>query len=131
VRLNHGVDQTQVDPVLGLWIGALARHHMEWTGIELVVTSLRRATSPWPSQHVVKAGELVTAVDFRRWYLDKDGLAEAFCRFLARHYKTWLGVILEPEWLSPEALERRGGVLKVEPHVHVELRSVEWPVGIL
>lgn len=131
MRLKHGVDQTQVDPVLGLWIGVLARHHLEWTGKELWVTDLRRESSPWSSRHVVKAGELVTAVDFRRGYLDEDKLAETFCRFLLARYKTWLEVILEPEWLTPEALERRGGVINVDPHVHIELRSVEWPVGVL
>lgn len=131
MRLKHGVDQTQVDPVLGLWIGVLARHHLEWTGTELVVTDLRRATSAWSSAHVVKDGELVRAVDFRRGYLDEKELAEEFCQFLLARYKSWLEVILEPEWLSPEALERRGGVLNVAPHVHIALRSVEWPVGII
>lgn len=131
MRLKHGVDQTQVEPVLGLWIGVLARHHLDWTGLELVVTDLRRESSSRSSRHVVKAGELVTAVDFRRHYLDDVELADPFCHFLSERYKTWLEVILEPEWLSPEALERRGGVLNVQPHVHIELRSVEWPVGVL
>lgn len=131
MRLNSGVDQTQVDPVLGLWIGVIAGHHNEWTGKELVVTSLRRPTSARPSRHVVKEHELVTAVDFRRWYLDEDSLADPFCLFLAGHYKAWLTVILEPEWLSDAELELRGGVLQVEPHVHVQLSSPEWPAGVL
>lgn len=117
--------------MLGLWVGVIARHHREWTGAELVVTDLRRKSSPWSSQHVVKAGELVTAVDFRRWYLDELDAADPFCRMLRRVYAKWLEVILEPEWLDAAALDRRGGALNVEPHVHVELSSIEWPVGIL
>lgn len=131
MRLKPGVDQTQVDPVLGLWIGVMAGHHKDWTGIELVVTSLRRPSSQRASRHVVKAGELVTAVDFRRWYLDEDEIAETFCLMLLARYKTWLTVILEPDWLSDAELEIRGGVLNVDPHVHVQLSSPEWPVGVL
>lgn len=131
MRLKAGVDDSQSSPVLGLWVGIIARHHLEWTGVELVVTDVRRKSSLWASRHVVKPGELVTAVDFRRWYLDEIDAADPFCRMLARVYKTWLTVILEPESLSPDALERRGGVLNVDPHVHVELFSMEWPVGFL
>lgn len=130
MRLNLGVDQTQVDPVLGLWIGVIAGHHKEWTGVELVVTSLRRRSSARTSRHVVKKHELVTAVDFRRWYLDEADVADAFCRFLVARYKTWLKVILEPEWLSVAELELRGGTLQVEPHVHVQLNSSEWPASV-
>lgn len=131
MRLKPGVDQTQLDPVVGLWIGVIAGHHKEWTEKELVVTSLRRSASARPSRHVVKANELVTAVDFRRWYLDEDSLADPFCRFLVGRYKTWLTVILEPEWLSDAELELRGGALQIEPHVHIQLSSSEWPSGVL
>jgi len=131
MKLKPGVDDSQTDPVLGLWIGVLARHHRDWTGSEFVVTSLRRKSSDWSTLHVVKSHELVRAVDFRRWHLDEHDAADPFCRMLVRHYEKWLKIILEPEWLSAEAIERRGGVLNIDPHVHVELSSNEWPAGIL
>lgn len=127
MRLKPGVSDSQVDPVLGLWLGVIARHHREWTGQELVVTCLRRAESEWPSLHVVKPGELVRAVDFRRRNLDTYDASDTFSRMLARKYAEQLHVVLEPEWLSTEGLERRGGVLQVDPHVHVQMMSLEWP----
>ena len=131
MRLKLGVDDTQLSPVLGLWLGVLARHHREWTGEEFVVTSLRRESNGRASRHVVKPGELVTAADFRRHLLDELDLAEPFCRMIQSVYKSWLVVVLEPEWLTEDELEQRGGALKVEPHVHIQLHSGEWPQGIL
>lgn len=131
MRLKLGVSAVDVEPGIYLWLGVLSRSHRAWTDKELVVTSLRRTPGDRPSWHSPKEHELVRAVDIRRWYLDGDELAEAFCRMVQARYGEALKVMLEPEWLSPEELERRGGILNVDPHIHFELRSVEWPIGIL
>ena len=131
MRLKFGVNATGVEPNVYIWLGAVSRSHRGWTDKELVVTSLRRSPGDHPSWHAPKENELVRAVDFRRWYLDEDKRAEAFCRMLQARYGKGLKVVLEPEWLTDEEVERRGGLLNIDPHVHLELRSVEWPTGIL
>lgn len=131
MKLKLGVDDSQCSPVLGLWIGVVARHHREWTPEELVVTSIRRESSKWPTRHVVKPGELVTAFDFRTRYLVEEQVAHTFCRMLQALYGKWLGVVLEPEWLTPAELEKRGGFLEVDPHGHIQLKSAEWPDSFL
>lgn len=130
MKLKDDVNDSRVSPVLGLWIGIIARHHLEWTNHELVVTSLRRDASEWPSLHVPEPEELVRAVDLRRWYLDNHDLADPFCRMLEHRYGTSIHVLLEPEWLSVEELERRGGAHHVDPHIHVGMRSNDWPASL-
>ena len=120
-----------MEPGIYLWLGALSRAHRAWTDKELVVTSLRRPPGDRPSWHSPKEFELVRAADIRRWYLDGDKLAESFCRMVQARYGDALKVMLEPDWLTRDDLERRGGLLNVDPHIHLELRSVEWPIGIL
>lgn len=131
MKLKPGVDHTLVDPGIWLWLGAVSREHWAWTGHELVVTSLRRLPGDRPSWHAPKSTELVRATDIRRWYLDGDELAEPFCRMLQARFGAALKVLLEPEWMTAVELEHRGGILKVDPHIHLELRTGEWPVGIL
>lgn len=131
MRLKLGVNGAGVEPNIFLWLGAVSRAHRAWTDKELVVTSLRRTPGDRPSWHSPKEHELVRAVDIRRWYLDEDDFAEAFCLMLQARYGDGLKVVLEPEWLTSEQVERRGGVLNIDPHIHLELRSVEWPIGIL
>lgn len=131
MRLKLGVDATDVEPGVYLWLGAISRAHRAWTDKELVVTSLRRKPGARASWHSPKEHELVRSADIRRWYLDGDSLAEAFCRMIQARYGDALIVVLEPDWLTPEELEERGGVLNVDPHVHLQIRSIEWPIGIL
>lgn len=127
MRLKPGVDWQQVDQVLWIWLGIIALEHRTWTDEELVITSLRRPDSPWPSRHVVKAGELVGAADLRRHALDRLSAAEVFCRMLQLRWGEYLGVVLEPEWLTASELELRGGALQVDPHVHVQLKRRDLP----
>lgn len=127
MKLKPGVDWRGVDPVLWLYLGWVAVEHRVWCGEELCITELRRESSPRPSLHVAKAGETVQAADLRRHYLDERGEAEAFCRMLQARYGAQLAVVLEPEWLTPAELEERGGVLNVDPHIHVQLKSRDWP----
>ena len=131
MRLKLGVDATHVEPGIYLWLGALSRAHRAWTDKELVVTKLRYPPGDRPSWHSPKEHELVRAADIRRGYLDCEDLAEVFCRMIQARYGDALKVLLEPEWLTPEELERRGGALNVDPHICIVLRSVEWPKGIL
>lgn len=127
MRLKRGVDWSGVDPVLWSYLTLIAVEHRGWTGKELVVTSLRRPQEERPSRHFAKAGEYVTAADLRRWYLDEREAADPFCRMLQARWGNGLGVVLEPEWLSTEELAARGGPLRVEPHVHVQLKGSAWP----
>jgi len=69
----------------------------------------------------------VTAADFRRWALDAKTTAEPFCRMLQAFYGDELGVVLEPEWLTPEEISERGGILQIDPHVHVQLKTSDYP----
>ena len=131
MRLKPGVNAENIARNVFLWLGVVARAHSAWTGKELVVTSLRRPPRGRPSWHSPKENELVRACDFRRWYLDENQLAESFCRMLQARYGAGIKVVLEPEWLTPEEIERRGGVLKIDPHIHFELRSLDWPIDIL
>lgn len=127
MRLKPGVDWRGVHPAIWIYLTLIAQDHRAWTEEELVVTSLRRPQGDRPTRHFAKAGELVTAADFRRWHLDAAGVAELFCRSLQARYGDDIGVVLEPEWLTAEELEQRGGPLNVEPHVHVQLKRSGWP----
>lgn len=49
--------------------------------------------------------------------------AEEFCRTLQGLMGDQIGVVLEPEWLSIRELERRGGLSKVVPHIHIQSKK--------
>jgi len=125
--MNPGVNTDLVDPVLWLLLGAIARAHREWTDEELRISSLRRPFGGRASLHSPKDNEYCRAADFRRLRLNELSLADPFCRYLQGRFGEWLGVVLEPEWLTPEQLSERGGILNVDPHVHVQLKRFEWP----
>lgn len=127
MRLKPGVDARLVHPGIWIYLGLIARMHREWTGQELVVTSLRRDPGARPSRHAPKNQEEVTAADFRRHTLDELNAAEAFARTLQILHGQELGVVLEPDWLSVEELSARGGVLNVDPHIHVQLKGADYP----
>lgn len=127
MRLKTGVDARLVHPGIWIYLGVIALEHRLWTGAPLLVTSLRRPPGDRPSRHAPKENEEVTAADFRRWVLDESSAADSFCRMLQARFGRELGVVLEPEWLTIEELSERGGVLKVEPHVHVQLKTGEYP----
>ena len=127
MKLNPGVDARLVDPGIWFFLGLLASEHRRWTGQELVVTSLRRPPGSRASRHSPLENSFVTAADFRRWALDAKTAADPFCRMLQAFYGEDLGVVLEPEWLTPAELSERGGVLQVDPHVHVQLKTSNYP----
>ena len=70
----------------------------------------------------------VRVADVRRWALDDHHKAAAFARGLQQEYGAELGVVLEPEWLTPEQIMERGGVTMVAPHLHLELKVDAFPV---
>ncbi len=130
MRILPDVDVELVAPALWMFLGAIATSHRAAAGQGLVVTSLRRADDSRPSRHNPPPGEAVTAADFRRWYLDARGLSEDFCRRLQVDFGGDLLVVLEPEWLTPQEIEARGGLRNVQPHVHVQLREAGWPKSL-
>lgn len=127
VKLNPGVDARLVDAGIWIFLGLIARSHRVWTGSELVVTSLRRPPGGRPSRHTALENHPVGAADFRRHSLDERRAAEPFCRMLQVLYGEDLGVVLEPEWLTPEEISERGGILQIDPHVHVQLKGRDYP----
>jgi hypothetical protein len=130
MTLLDDVNATDVHPVLWLALGAIATYHRGTTAAEMVITSLRRAPGPRRSLHSPPPGELCQAADIRRWYLDERANAHSFGRLLQQRFGAWLGVVLEPEWLSPAEIEERGGYDSIAPHLHVELKATEWPRGL-
>jgi len=70
---------------------------------------------------------LCEAADIRRWQLDTTHSAGAFANVLQHLYGAGLGVVLEPEWLTPEEIAARGGIEKIAGHIHVELKRTDWP----
>jgi hypothetical protein len=125
--LADGVDARDVHPVLWTFLGAIATHHRTTAGVELVVTSLWRPPGPRPSLHSPPPGKPVRAADLRRWYLDTRHAAGEFASQLRFRYGSELGVVLEPEELTPEEIAERGGLEQIDGHIHVQLKSVEWP----
>lgn len=131
MKLRMGCNPSGVDPALWIWIGVIALHHSAWTGLESVLVHLRRETSRGCPLHCPPHPELVRAVDFRRHMLDERDQSATFCQFLRSLYPGHLKIRLEPEELTHEELAERGGVHMVEPLIHIELRTVEWPAGVL
>jgi len=127
VRLKPGVDPRLVDPGIWVFLGLIARAHREWTGEELWITSLRRRPTDRPSRHAPLEHSYVTAADVRRHVLDAVSAADPFCRMLQTLYGGELGVVLEPEWLTTEEISERGGILQIDPHVHVQLKTSDYP----
>ena len=127
MRLKIEIDTRLVHPAIWMYLGVIAAEHRLWTREPLVVTELRRPPTDRPSRHAPKEDEEVTAADFRRHVLDTLHAADAFCRMIQARWGDELAVVLEPEWLTPEELSERGGVLRVDPHVHVQLRTPDYP----
>lgn len=126
MKLKADVDATGVAPELWSFLGAIAVALRLETNAELVVTSLRRPRSSRPSKHSPPQGQLVTAADIRRWALDHAGLAAEFVAGLRKAYGDRLGVVLEPEELTPEEIAARGGRAAIAPHIHVQLKGAPW-----
>jgi hypothetical protein len=127
MQLKPGVNARLVHPGIWIFLGIIAEEHRRWTSEELWVTSLRRPPGGRVSFHAPKEYEEVRAADFRRHVLDTTAAAEAFCRMLQARFGRDLGVVLEPEWLTTEELSERGGVLNVDPHIHVQLKTSDYP----
>lgn len=119
VQLKRGVDPTHVHPLLWVKLALADREHQVQTGMELVVTSLRRPPKP-PSKHSPPADVYCTAADLRRHRLDALDRTEKFCRWLQVHLG--LGVLLEPDWMLDEQIAARGGRDAIAPHIHTQLK---------
>lgn len=127
MKVAPEVDSENVHPAIWVALGLIAVQHRDWTDKELVITSLRRLYGSRRSLHAPLGNAPVCAADLRRWYLDaniaEDRRAKNFARNIQVRWGHWLGVVLEPEWLSAEQLEDRGGIEKVAPHIHIQLKT--------
>jgi len=134
MKLKRGVNFKDIHPVLWMFIGVIAAVYKEWTGKEMTITSLRRRGTKGKHPKGM-------AVDIRRWELDSarervyikvdtslDGnYADNFARDLQRRFGKWLGIVLEPEMLTPAQIKARGGIKKIAPHIHIQLKKTTWP----
>ncbi len=127
MRILHEVDRSGVHPELWGWLIVIDKEHFHYTGEMATVTSLRRPRGSFV--HAPGEGRLVLGADLRRAALDKAGerTAHLFCRSLQLKYGAVLGVVLEPEWLTEEQIADRGGPEEVEPHIHIQLKRIEFP----
>lgn len=130
MQLKDGVDATDVHPVLWLFLGAIAEHYRAATGDEMIITSLRRVPGRAGSKHTPAPGELCQAADIRRWPFHDVPGAERFAKELQARYGRQLGVVLEPEWLTPREIAMRGGIQTIAGHLHVELKDTAWPAAL-
>lgn len=123
MKLKRGVNFKNIHPVLWMFIGVIAKLYKKRTSEEMTITSGRRkgTTGKHPKGK---------AIDIRRWELDAlPGPlgARNFARDLQLEYGEWLGVVLEPEWLTPAQIKARGGIKKIAPHIHIQLKKTTWP----
>jgi len=126
MKLKRGVNRDNVHALLWGKLLLADKQHIVTTGEELVVTSLRRPVSSG-SRHSPAAHVPVTSADIRRWRLDALDGAEDFCSWLQTVLD--LAVLLEPDWMTKEQIEERGGRNKIDPHIHCELRIQPGEVG--
>ena len=127
MRLKQRVWASLVHPDLWCLMSEIEAEHVACTGKRAEFTSLRRRPGRRPSKHSPGPGKLVKGVDLRRRYLDAIGKAEEFCKRLQKKYGRYIGVVLEPEWLTPAQIRQRGGIAKIGPHIHAQLKSAPWP----
>jgi hypothetical protein len=130
MQLKDGVDPSDVHPVLWLFLGEIAGLYREATGEEMVITSLRRPPSDRASRHSPGLGHPCMAADIRRWPFKDVPTAARFARELQQRFGHQLGVVLEPEWLTPREVALRGGPQATAGHIHVELKDTAWPASL-
>jgi len=130
MKLKRGVNFKDIHPVLWIFIGTIATLYRGWTGAEMTITSMRRRGTKGKHPKGM-------AVDIRRWELDSarkksdsgqgGSYADKFALDLQRRFGKWLGVVLEPEMLTPAQIKARGGIKKIAPHIHIQLKKTTWP----
>jgi len=113
MRFKKGISLECVDPDLIFWLGVISVewHLFGWDGA-MVVTSVYRS-----GKGAHGRGE---GADMRTKYITPDRV-EAFGTFLQAKYGKYLGVVVEPEWLTKKQIKARGG--KVTPHLHIQLKG--------
>jgi len=124
MKLKRGVNFKNIHPVLWMFLGVIAILYSIWADAEMTITSMRRKGTKGKHPKGM-------AVDIRRWELDDNPSARAnamsFTIELQRRYGEWLGVVLEPEMLTPAQIKARGGIKKIAPHIHIQLKKTTWP----
>jgi hypothetical protein len=121
MKLKKGVDWRHVHPRLWSFLELADDRHQEITGQEMIVTSLRREWRAGnTSKHSPPPDVPCAAADIRRWALDGVSFTADFCRWLQT---LGVGVLLEPDWMTEAQIAARGGLDKIAPHIHVQLRE--------
>lgn len=123
MRFKAGVDTSDVSYILWAHLGAIAELHRVHRAGELWVTSLRRPPGPRPSKHSPAPGLPCTAADLRRWELDRVKQLDEFVAAIRARYGATLAVLVEPDEMTPAQIAERGGLEKIAPHVHIQLRD--------
>ena len=127
MKLKDKVDGHRVHQDLWCILSQIEQEHQAWTGQELVLTSMRRKQRAKHSKHSPGPCMPAKAADIRRGDLDAIGRAEEFCKTLQKKFGRYIGVVLEPDWLTPKEIRQRGGLAKIGPHIHIQLKSKPWP----
>lgn len=136
-RVKSGVDSQRVHPLIWVYAHQIGIWHQDVTGYRMVITSMSRHRgssyhnpSYAGSQHSMVAPrhssvatriDLSTAFDMRRWYFNNFPMLERFCLEVKEELD--IGCLIEPEWMTPEQIEARGGIDKIVPHVHWQLST--------
>ena len=128
MKLRRGLYQEGVHELLWAKLALADREHQIITGEPMIVTSLRRHPKPGSkSKHSPVAGTKATAADIRRWRLDDLKRTEPFCSWLQK--ELGLAVLLEPDWMTKEQIAARGGLHKIVPHIHCQLKIAPEEIG--
>ena len=128
MQLKRRVNRNNVHPLLWGKLLLADHEHVVITGEQMVVTSLRR--DPKEGSKSKRSPPLAipaTAADIRRYRLDALKRTESFCRWLQKELQ--LAVLLEPDWMTKEQIEERGGIDNIDPHIHTQLRIEPSEVG--
>ena len=143
--IKTGVNIDDIHPMLWFWLGKMDELYLAERIGEMVVTSMRREYDPgigrftwhspgWTTPYRGHASEdlipePVRAADIRTTALIREGIARDFARVIQSNYGNYLGVVLEPDWLTEEEIEARGGVDRVTPHIHLQLKEPGLELG--
>ena len=137
--IKTGVNIDDIHPMLWFWLGKVDELYLAERIGEMVVTSMRREYDPglgrftWHSPGWTIPEDLipepVRAADIRTTALTREGLDYQFARIVQGVYGEYLGVVLEPDWLSKEQIEARGGADRVTPHIHLQLKEPGLELG--
>ncbi len=142
MKFKRGTSWEDAHPMLWYWLGKVEGEYANWaeSETELTVTSMTRE-SPATSKHCPDRNVTgrCEAADIRRHGLDKvsGSTAHVFCRRLQTKFGRYLGIVLEPEWLTDKEIRARLGLdddhvvgeaerKQISPHIHLQLKAAAY-----